>query len=170
MHVPEISGSNPLGATKLNFNKMLELEGIITEDGKLQVYNQQAFLQWKRLNTSKRITLTIKVHYKRRSNPQNAYYWGVIIPLVTEGINHFGNAFTPEETHEFLKAKFNSRQVEVIDGHYLDMPQSTSKMDTREFMDFIERIQQFASMMLNIYIPSPNEQTTIDYSLNKTTA
>lgn len=146
---------------------MLELEGIISEEGKLQVFNVPAYKEWIRYNAGKGIVLSLKTKHKSRSNPQNAYYWGVIIPMVTDAINHLGNSFTKEETHEFLKARFNFKQVEVIEGHYIDMPQSTSKLDTKEFMTYIENIQQFASVMLNTYIPSPNEQATIDYTLNQ---
>lgn len=145
---------------------MLELAGAISEDGKLSVYNQPLLNEWRLANTGKEVILSIKVKRRARSNKQNAYYWGVIDPMITIAINKFGNDFEEEETHEFLKSKFNAKQIEVIEGHYIDMPQSTSKLDTKEFMTFIENIQQFASMMLNTYIPSPNEQTTIDYSLN----
>lgn len=146
---------------------MLELEGIITEQGKLQVFNQPALKEWIRHNTGKGIVMSLKTKHKSRSSPQNSYYWGVIVPMVTDGINYLGNQFTKEETHEFLKAKFNFKRVDTPDGHYIDMPQSTSKLDTKEFMTYIENIQQFASMMLNVYIPSPNEQATIDYTLNQ---
>lgn len=166
-HVPEISSSNLLIATKVNFIKMLELGGIVTEQGKLQVFNQPALQQWIRASAGRDIVMSLKVKRKTRSNPQNAYYWSVVIPMVTDGINKFGNSFEQEETHEFLKAKFNAKEIEVTDGHFLNIPQSTSKMDTAEFMTYIENIQQFASMMLSIYIPSPNEQATIDYSLNQ---
>lgn len=133
----------------------------------MRVYNQAALNQWRINNAGKDIVLSLKIKRKTRSNPQNAYYWGVVVPLITEAFNKFGNDFKEEETHEFLKAKFNARQLEVIDGHHIDVPQSTSKLDTKEFMTYIEQIQQFASMLLGIYIPSPNEQTTIDYTLNQ---
>lgn len=147
---------------------MLELAGNINEEGKLQVYNQALLTEWRLANTGKEVILSIKIKRRSRSNKQNAYYWGVIVPMVTEAIKILGNDFEEAETHEFLKSKFNAKQIEVIEGHYIDMPQSTSKLDTKEFMTFIENIRQFASIMLNTYIPSPNEAMTIDFPENKT--
>ena len=36
----------------------------------------------------KDITITIQRTRKRRSNNQNAYYWGVIVPLIEEVLNN----------------------------------------------------------------------------------
>ena len=142
---------------------MLTIGGNITADGKLRVFDQKTLDAWRIKHSGHDVVLSLKIKRKTRSSPQNAYYWGVIIPLITQAINDLGNDFKEEETHEFLKSKFNAKQIEVADGHYLDIPQSTSKMDTVEFMTYIENIQQFASMMLGIYIPSPNEQAQIDF-------
>ncbi len=146
---------------------MLELQGNISDTAKLTIYNMPALNTWRTAHAGKDVIMTLKIKRNRRSLPQNAYYWGVVIPLVTKAINDLGNDFDEEETHEFIKSRFNTKQVEVFDGHYIDIPMSTAKLDTKEFMAFIERIQQFASTMLSLYIPSPNEQTQIDYSLNQ---
>ena len=145
---------------------MLELQGTISEEGKVSVYNMPALNDWRQKNAGRDIVLCFKIKRRKRSNEQNAYYWGVVIPLMTEAINQLGHDLDEEETHEFLKSRFNTKQVEVFDGHYIDIPQSTRKLDTKDFMDFIDRIQKFAATMLNLYIPSPNEQTKIDYTLN----
>jgi hypothetical protein len=146
---------------------MLEIGGNISTDGKLSVYNQQLLNEWRVANAGKDIVLTLKVRRKNRSSKQNAYYWGAVIPMITEAINRLGNDFSQDDTHNFLKAEFNAKQIEVIEGHYIDMPQSTSKLDTKAFMTYIENIQFFASSMLGLYIPSPNEQVSIDFSLNQ---
>lgn len=146
---------------------MLELQGKISDDGKLSVYNQQQLDAWRLKYAGSDIVLSVKLKRKKRSNPQNAYYWGVVVPMVTAGINQFGNDFEQEETHEFLKARFNAKEIELIEGHYIEMPQSTASLDTKEFMSYLEQIQQFASSMLGLYIANPNEQTTIDFYLNQ---
>jgi len=53
------------------------------------------------------VIVTIEKAKKKRSNPQNAYYWGVLIGLTIEGIkNEWGEIWGIEKTHEFLKGKF----------------------------------------------------------------
>lgn len=146
---------------------MLQLGGTISHEGKLSVYDQRKLDAWRVKHAGKDIVLSIKEKRPTRSAPQNAYYWGVLVAMVMDGINSFGNDFDETETHEFLKGKFNAKQIEVTEGHYLDVAQSTSKMNTKEFMSYLESIQQFASITLGIYIPSPNEQTTIDFYINQ---
>lgn len=145
---------------------MLELQGNISDTAKLTIYNMPALNTWRTAHAGKDIVMTLKVKRKTRSHPQNAYYWGVVIPLVTKAINDLGNDFDEEETHEFLKKEFNCKEIDVLEGHSIKMPQSTARLDTKEFMAYIENIQHFASVMLNTYLPSPNEQTSIDFSLN----
>lgn len=146
---------------------MIELQGHIGDDGKLSVYNQQALADYRQKHAGKDIILSIKIKRKRRSNPQNGYYWSVIVPMVMEAINNYGNDFDMDETHEFLKAKFNLKEVTVKDEGFIMMPQSTSRMDTAEFSSYCEHIRQFASLVLGVYIPAPNEQMTIDHYLNQ---
>lgn len=142
---------------------MLQLGGNITEEGKLRVFDQQKLDAWRLKNSGKDVVLSFKIKRKTRSAAQNGYYWKVVVPMVMEAINAFGNEFDEEETHEFLKAKFNAKEVEVVPDNFIEVPRSTSKLDTKEFMTYIEQIQQFAAAMLGVYIPGPNEQACIDF-------
>lgn len=146
---------------------MLQLQGHIDHDGKLGVYNQQALTEYRLKHAGKDIILSIKEKRKNRSNPQNGYYWAVIVPMVMNAINSYGNDFDQDETHEFLKAKFNQREVTVKDEGFVLIPQSTSRLDTVEFSSYCEQIRQFASLVLGVYIPAPNEQMIIDHYLNQ---
>lgn len=146
---------------------MIELQGVISQEGKLQVFNQPVLNQWRIANAGKNIVLSLKLKRKGRSTPQNAYYWAVVVPLIREAINKFGNEFDEAETHEFLKAKFNSIEIEPVPDNFIEVPQSTGKLDTVGFMTYIEKIQRFASQMLGVYIPAPNEAMTIDFPEQK---
>ena len=137
---------------------MLELGGKITVDGKLMVYDQQALNQWRLSNSGKDVILSLKLQRKSRSSKQNAYYWGVVIPIVRDAINSYGNEFSATDVHDFLKAKFNSKEIETVPDNFIEVPQSTSVLDTGGFMNYIETIQRFASTMLGVYVPGPNEQ------------
>lgn len=68
--------------------------------------------------------------YNRRSNPQNRYYWGLVIPLIQKGIKDMGTEITKEETHEFLKARFNSKEIVNPDtAECVTIPRSTTSLN-----------------------------------------
>ncbi len=106
--------------------------------------------------------MTIERRKSKRSLSQNAYYWGVIIPLVKQGLNDVGYKVTTEATHEYLKGTFNI--VELINentGEVLKSIGSTTEMSTSKMMDYFASITQWAAEFLNIQIPEPNEQLQI---------
>lgn len=105
--------------------------------------------------------------FKQRSLRQNAFYWGVVVSMVKDGLNDLGHELSSTETHEFLKARFNSKEVvNEQTGEVIQMPLSTTRLMTVGFMEYIEKIQRFAAEWLSINIPSPNEQMQIDYIEN----
>ena len=87
-----------------------------------------------------------------RSNQQNAYWWGVVIPLIAEA-----SGFTDDEAHDALKAKFLG-QDDLTTG--LRKIGSTAKLDTRQFTELIDQVRQWAQDFLTVYIPAPNEPVT----------
>src|SRR6186997_1828154 len=61
----------------------------------------------------------------KRSEQQNRYHFGIVVPLVQEGIKHLGTELTKQETHEFLKGKFNYQEIINKDtGEYIQVPRS----------------------------------------------
>lgn len=145
----------------------IEVSGQVDHSGNLVVTQRETLKAWLMKNRDKHIVLTIETKKKKRSNPQNAFYWGVVIPMVQKGMSDFGHRFTKDATHDFLKKQFNAKEIELIEGHYVDMPGSTTDLNITEFMDYLLKIQQFGSDMLNIYIPDPNEFLEIEITQSK---
>lgn len=103
---------------------------------------------------------------KQRSLPQNRYYFGLVLPMVRDGIKRLGTVLTIEETHDFLKKEFNySEIVNTATGECKTIPLSTTKLTTTGFMEYLAKIQQFAAEFLNVVIPDPNQQLDFDYSI-----
>ena len=94
-----------------------------------------------------RIELVLRKESKKRSDPQNKYYWGVVIPTLGE---HFG--YTKDEMHDALKWLFLQKPES-------DPPTvgSTAKMSTEEFNQYIEMIQVWAASDHSVVIPDPDE-------------
>ena len=99
----------------------------------------------------------------KRSEQQNRYYFGIVVPLVQEGIKHLGTELTKQETHEFLKGKFNYQEISNKEtGEYIQVPRSTTILNKEGFSEYIQKIQIFAAEFLNINVPDPGEQLTIE--------
>lgn len=97
------------------------------------------------------IVLTVDKPKRKRSNNQNEYYWGVVVELIRQSLKErSGFDLTKEETHDFLKSKFNS--IEVAG---LLIPKSTTALSTEQFNQYIETIVKWAAEILFLVIPEP---------------
>lgn len=96
------------------------------------------------------VEIIVRKWCKRRSNQENRYYWGVIIKLCAE---HFG--YDADEMHEAFKYKFLFVPAEKEN----DLPrcQSTARLNTVVFEDYLERIRNFMLIEHEFKIPLPNE-------------
>jgi hypothetical protein len=118
----------------------------------------------------KPVTITIERTKRKRSNPQNRWYWGVALPIVRQALNDNGNPFTTQHTHELLKVALIKICPEVVldetviesTGEVLQRIRSTAEFTTSEFMDFKSAIQQWSAEVLGVEIPDPNEQISIE--------
>jgi hypothetical protein len=108
--------------------------------------------------------LLIKPKRKKRSNGQNSYYWGIVVPQVLRGLKEAGfNVFSKDDAHDIIKFKFLKVNLENDSGEFVESFKSTKEMSTSEFKEFIEHLQIWASEYLNQYIPSPNEKLDIEF-------
>ena len=107
-----------------------------------------------------RYLVTIK-SVKKRTLPQNKYYWGIVVPLVKQGLREAGydEVKTNEDAHEVLKHLFLKKEIRsTIDDNAIIVAGSTAELKTVEFNAFLEEVWKWAAEYLNIQIPMPNEQ------------
>ncbi len=102
------------------------------------------------------VSITVERKVATRSQRQNAYYWGVCLELVSE---HTG--YTPDEVHEFAKAKFLPKKLAFADGNGevkddMVIGGTTTKLDTIQFGEFIEAFRRWAAETLDVVIPDPD--------------
>lgn len=112
-----------------------------------------------RLAEGKRVKITLQQVKKRRSNRQNAYYWGVVVPAVLEMFLEAGNSITEEGVHDFLKAYVGKlvKHVKQPNGSIAVVLGSTADLRTLEFEDYLEKCRAWAAEM-GCVIPLPNEE------------
>lgn len=104
--------------------------------------------------------VTVK-DYRKRSLSQNAYYWGVIVPLVKNGLYEagFDEVKTTADAHEVMKhVLLRNRLVSKQTGDVIDIAGSSSKLTIPEFNNYIETICKWASEYLGVVIPTPGEE------------
>lgn len=98
---------------------------------------------------------------RKRSLNQNAYYWGVMIPMIRQGLYDagFDEVRTNDDAHQIVKHVLLKKQVvSKQTGEVFDIAGSTAELSILEFNDFIERSCKWASEYLGVIIPSPYEQ------------
>ena len=126
------------------------------EKGKLTLDDIFAFKAELSRLEGKSITVELKQQRKARSGNQNRYYWLIVIGLISES-----TGYTPDECHELLKQIFNGVSRDIAGATYL-IPQTTTKLNTKEWEDYMSLIRTWASAELGLFIPCPNSDV-IEY-------
>lgn len=134
---------------------------VTLESGKIITQTPFVKMLWE-LQDGKYI-IEIAAHNKR-SNLQNRYYWGLVVPMIQQGIRDMGTEITKEECHEFLKSRFNYEEiVNTESGECVQIPRSTTALSKEQFSEYVGKIQQFSAEFLNVVIPDAGVQTAIEY-------
>lgn len=129
---------------------------IVDKKLKLFEYEKKAIARW--ISTFKngtKIDIVIRKHSEKRSNKQNRYYWGTVIPILADFFGHDN----PEDMHEDLKLKFNPMKSKIEPDKIIGG--TTTKLSTVDFYSadtsYIERICRWASIEFSIFIPPPKK-------------
>lgn len=124
--------------------------------GNLHIYNRKLFDEMLKSISDGKCLVTVERVYNKRSNQQNRYYHGVVIPLCCRGLRELGHEVNEEDTHEILKSLFNKKEfINKETGESTMYGGSTTKMATIDMMEYIKDIQEFGDSYLGIFIPDP---------------
>jgi hypothetical protein len=101
---------------------------------------------------------------KKRSLNQNAYFHGIMVPMVLQGLREAGysEVKTPEDAKDIIKSLFLKKMVKSeLTGEEIPVIRHTSELTTVEFNLMMEECGQWASEYLGLFIPPPNYQSTM---------
>jgi hypothetical protein len=118
------------------------------KNGQLIISNIDRFIDYLKTFGDKRFDIIVKKPKKKRSNPQNSYYWGVVLNLISQKTGH-----TQDELHDAFARKYLRR----YNRHGLEFIQSTTDLTTVEFSEYVEQIKRFAAIELDIVIPDAKD-------------
>lgn len=128
-------------------------------------YNAARFRDYLRSLDGKQVVVTVQRKTTQRSNKQNNYYWGAILPLIAE---HIGESV--EETHHLMVGMFlvRERHLKAVDketGEVLKTSNvvipylpSTTELTVGEFQEYLMKMELWAIEFLGIQrFPDPDE-------------
>ena len=125
---------------------------IKVKGGKVEFLNLPLFNRDLKQYEGRDAFVVLHPYKDKRSQNQNRYYWGVVMKLLSDELGYL-----PDEMHEVMKQKFlNVRDVKVGTVKY-QIPESTTKLTTTDFEDYVSKIRIWAAKDLNVMIPLPNE-------------
>lgn len=136
----------------------LELNAHVDDNGIVIIHNRKLMNEWARGYKGKNLSIRIQRAGSKRSLPQNAYYWSCVVEEIRLGLLRIGYQMTKEETHYWLKYKFNPIMIPGEGGEAIEAPGTTTTLTKTDFAEYIEKIAQFAAEYLNIVIPAPGEK------------
>jgi hypothetical protein len=107
------------------------------EEGKLTLDNPSRFATYLSGITGA-VSVSVKPFKEARTDKQNNLYWAYLTEMAK------ASGHTKEELHDFFKKRFNLKTIEVA-GVIDEVGGSTTRMNTAEFTQYVEKVEQFAT-------------------------
>lgn len=104
-----------------------------------------------KLPDGKVFEVTITKQRDKRSLPQNRLYWLWLACIMNETGND------KIDLHKFFSEKFLPKNIHEVFGEQVERAISTTILDTLQFTNYLERVQQFANVELGIVLPNPED-------------
>ena len=126
------------------------------KDGAVIPDDVQCLTQFKRYE-GKEVEISIKSWTGRRSQRQNRYWHGVVVPSVVECLlENYGEIVTDaDEGHEVCKYMFHYKTINTGKKSHR-IPRSTKKLKADEFARLIEKVNLWLTER-GRYLPEPWE-------------
>ena len=95
----------------------------------------------------------VKITCKRgkRTIDQNSLYW-MWLSCISDNTGE-----DTERLHRFFKAKYILKENISLFGENIESEPTTTNLDTKQFTEYLNKIQVFASSELGINLPNPED-------------
>jgi len=131
----------------------------VTEDGERVVFEAEERVRrqnYLRRLAGKRIDVVLRLHRNRRSLDQNAWHWGVAIPIIADALGYDKDEH--EQLHYALVAKCFGTKRDPILQQEVPVVRS-SKLTTAQFSELMEWEVRWAAREHGIVVPLPDESS-----------
>ncbi|HMS42721.1 MAG TPA: hypothetical protein PKE69_20995 [Pyrinomonadaceae bacterium] len=112
----------------------------------------------------KTVAITANLPRKKRSERQNKWYWGAIVPFVKRLYSDAGMDYSPAQIHDFLN-RFLPEKTPVVDmltGEVYAPKTRYSKLSTVAFMAFVDNINKYLMELNGSTLPTPDDLLHLD--------
>jgi hypothetical protein len=130
--------------------------GVIDAEGKLHMDSARVFRAWMKTLANQPVEFVLRKVTKIRSRNQNAYWWGVVVPMFAEACGYA--PYEHEAVHDELMRVLVGLKADAHPA--LKIRQSSADLTTEEFNVLIEQAQIFGATKLGIVIPDPEPMVT----------
>ncbi len=124
----------------------------VVHEGKLDINRLDAFKKY--LKTLDGLVMVqVQEKKKIRTQSQNNFYWGAVLPTVAEATGH-----TTLDLHEIFKRKFLPVRTIKFGEREVRLPGSTAILSKMQFSEYIDKIGAEVGTM-GIVLPTAEEFT-----------
>ena len=102
----------------------------------------------------KKVDILIERHKDKRSNPQNRYWWGVMLKHIQEFMNELGHDHSVQDWHDYYVNKGYFGYKDIMN---IRVPKGSSESTTLEFNEAVEKIRREWAER-GLAIPDPNQE------------
>lgn len=131
-------------------------KGAVTDAGQLELYALEASArrQYLRSLRGQAVEVVVRKPCKQRSHDQNAWLWGVALPLLADELGYRSDEI--ELLHYSLLAECFGTTYDTKFGR--EWPSLTSsQLSTRQFSDYMEWLVVWAATEHGVVVPLPGE-------------
>ena len=130
--------------------------GVVTADGRLELDGIEAMQRRRYLRSlvGKRVGVVVRERRSQRSTNQNAWLWGIALPLLAEELGY--DEHEHETLHYALLGECFGHVYDPRSGQTV-LAKTSSQLNTEEFADYMEWLVRWAATEHNCRIPLPGE-------------
>lgn len=137
----------------------MQWTGFVDDSGVFALDQPDKFRAWVKRFAGHEVVVTVQRKTRKRSLEQNAWLWGVALPLIAEHLGYDRHEL--DELHyDLLSVRFGTKAVapRVPGAHPRIVPSRTSSdMTTTEFSDYMDWVVRYAAQEFGVVIPLPDD-------------
>lgn len=99
----------------------------------------------------------VKEFKSTRSLCQNRLYWKWLHEISKQYHESGRELYSDEVWHEYMKKTFLSTDISEVRGKFIEMRKTTTKLNTKEFTQYLEDIEHYCGSELHVNLPHPED-------------